>query len=441
MKQAWKEKALFISGLLVTTLTVGLLFYFFWSTLISMEAKTYGKELTLRLQKLVVGIDREFTKGMDRDLYQALHQKPLSRLQLQTNPKILALQEGLTQNVHNGEEAMALFTDCPETDKSICYEQFYSPNRSKIKVVRQGYDPKSRPWYIATRAHTDWVVLHFMLRSRSRESGYPTSWGIGIARRYFGGPAEEHAFWKSREDREHFAQDLQDEKGIWFLLTFAGETPEGENPFLKMLYPGEKHPFQNFDTSFRTIRFPQDLLQGRKEPVLQCASINNWRGWWYEANVSCHFNGEPIQYTFSKRYDHPVIFILLIGMALAVLYVSFLFFRFVYRQNRTLEESKRQKRIEELVFNLKAFPRIEDHDLLPLSKKAYEAFVKEKYGSFPQMAAERGLDLNHLYRVHRKFKEEEYIVYKYDTIREMIGAYNPEECLSTIGKLLWKNPK
>jgi len=98
--------------------------------------------------------------------------------------------------------------------------------------------------------------------------------------------------------------------------------------------------------------------------------------------------------------------------------------------------SQKMKRYEELIKSLGQFPKIEDHDLLPLSKFAYIEFVKEKYSGFPQMAEARGLDLNNIYRVNRKFKNSSFIVFKFDTIKEIIGIYEKDSQEETIKKLL-----
>lgn len=90
----------------------------------------------------------------------------------------------------------------------------------------------------------------------------------------------------------------------------------------------------------------------------------------------------------------------------------------------------------DLVVNLSQFPRTENHDLLALDKTKFIEFIKTKYGGFPQMAEERGLDLNNIYRVNRKFKNMPFIVFKYETIMEIIGTYDKSEVQHQTGELL-----
>lgn len=82
------------------------------------------------------------------------------------------------------------------------------------------------------------------------------------------------------------------------------------------------------------------------------------------------------------------------------------------------------------------FPRIERADLLALKKSSYIEFIKTKYGGFPQMARERGLDLNNIYRVNRRFKGAPFVVFQYDTIQEIVGIYDKNESDRAIGGLL-----
>lgn len=89
-----------------------------------------------------------------------------------------------------------------------------------------------------------------------------------------------------------------------------------------------------------------------------------------------------------------------------------------------------------LIEKIKRFPRIEPPDLLALDKALYINFVKGKYGGFPQMAKERNLDLNNIYRVNRRFKRSPFVVFQYDTVKEIIGSYDPKQSESCIKNLL-----
>ncbi|MBI2341090.1 MAG: hypothetical protein HYU99_12105, partial [Deltaproteobacteria bacterium] len=92
--------------------------------------------------------------------------------------------------------------------------------------------------------------------------------------------------------------------------------------------------------------------------------------------------------------------------------------------------------LNQLIKSVEQFPRLEPSALLPLNKASYIEFIKKKYGSFPQMAEERGLDLNNIYRVNRRFKGAPFVVFQYDTIQEIVGIYNKAESDRIIGELL-----
>lgn len=97
---------------------------------------------------------------------------------------------------------------------------------------------------------------------------------------------------------------------------------------------------------------------------------------------------------------------------------------------------KTNKRIAELIEKQRDFPKINEHDLLALNKELYIRWVKEKYGGFPQLAKERRLDLNNIYRVNRRFKNKPFVVFKFETIREILGCYDTMELESTLRQLL-----
>lgn len=94
------------------------------------------------------------------------------------------------------------------------------------------------------------------------------------------------------------------------------------------------------------------------------------------------------------------------------------------------------KKYNELIMNLKRYPRVEAHDLLPLNKTKFIEFIKETYGGFPQMADARGLDLNNIYRVNRRFKHLPVIVFKNETIQEIVGERDVDRQRTIVTGLL-----
>lgn len=89
-------------------------------------------------------------------------------------------------------------------------------------------------------------------------------------------------------------------------------------------------------------------------------------------------------------------------------------------------QTQQSSLFQELTENLRQFPNIAPHALLGLEKASYIEYVLKTYGGFPAMAEERSLDLNHIYRVNRKFKQVPFIVFRFDTIQEIIGIYEAE---------------
>lgn len=105
-------------------------------------------------------------------------------------------------------------------------------------------------------------------------------------------------------------------------------------------------------------------------------------------------------------------------------------------QFKASSESKANKRYLELINNFERFSRLELHEVLGLSKPKYFEFIKKTYGGFPEMAKARFLDLNNIYRVNRRFKNSEIIVFQFETILEIIGAKNAEDAHKTLRPLL-----
>ncbi len=440
----FKEKGLLWFGMLFAFALVLIIVSLSWSRLVHWEASHYGKELVERLRTVISEIDHDVDFSFTPTLYNYLHQQPLAKLHLNKNTEVTQFVNRIVNRISNWHGVVSMFTDCPETNKALCYERFALKTAIYKPIIREGYDPKSRPWYIATRSHTDWIVLNFMIRSSSRESGYPTTWGIGIVKHILADSSEEIELTKRASHKEIFATQLKNEHGIWLLLNFAtsnleyikGEKTVPDFPFLNMLYAGKTHPFQEFDVYFRAIRFSPAMLAQTKPLKTTCDVIKKFKGLSYQADVVCQASGEPIHFLFTKKYDHPTHFIILGCFGLILLYGFYYFLCFVYQQNKTIEKNRQKQKLKKWLENIHQFPKIDNHVLLPLSKSAYTEFVKETYGGFPQMARAKGFDLNHIYRVNRKFKHAQFIVFKYDTIKEMVGSYSTDESNEQIRKLL-----
>ncbi len=106
------------------------------------------------------------------------------------------------------------------------------------------------------------------------------------------------------------------------------------------------------------------------------------------------------------------------------------------KQDLQKDQEHIKKRYLTIWHNIQKFPRVEPTDLLALDKSLYLNFIKSKYGGFPQMAKERALNLNNIYRVNRRFRRSALVVFQCNTIQEIIGTLNREENEATLKKLL-----
>jgi CheY-like chemotaxis protein len=110
--------------------------------------------------------------------------------------------------------------------------------------------------------------------------------------------------------------------------------------------------------------------------------------------------------------------------------------KIIYDQIRKRPTPYTDEKFRELVENHRLFPRVGDGALLALNKVRYFTFIKEKYSGFPQMARERGLDLNNIYRANRRFKQSEFVVFQNATVREIVGIADERESAAIIQKLI-----
>ena len=433
----WKEKGLLWFGMAFSITLVVSLSFLTLDFLVKREATQYGNLFLNQLRRVVSEVNQTVTHWLTPEQYAKLHRKPISHLQIWKTSEAQTMVEEVAESLRNPDGVFGFYTNCFLANEAECYDDLLF--NGKNIVFRDNYKPRDRPWYAVSRGNSDWVVLSYLI-SKQAISGYPTAWALGFVRRF---PVSMNESSPKKDQQER-------EDGIWVITSSPNPTAVSYDTekirsmsVLNMLLGETPTSFKNFDLSLKTLHFPVETLNPNFPLNPNCNSIISFKGFAYSANVQCWLNQEPVQFLFTKYYDHPIREILVLVVGLLLLVGVWRFFYKIVSQGEEIEHLRSQERIKLLQQKSHDFPRVESHDLLPISKEAYFEFVKEKYGGFPQMAKERGLDLNHIYRVNRKFKNEEYIVYKYDTIREIIGLNDIEACNKVVKGMLYffKNSK
>lgn len=344
------RRRLLVLGM-ATTILLGLfLVYAIWKGLLYREAIHYAKEFSIQIKETVKAADMATAKVFEPHFYRKLHKKPLSQMnQLTTQPPLSALYQKIKELFYDPEAYLAVFTDCNAENYAFCYRDndMDSPNPQYPLV---GYDPKSRPWYLATRTHTDWVLLNFMLHGHSLISPYPPTYGVALAKHILQGE-KEMTLQRLAQDPKRLAQYVKDEDGIWLVFGFTATKamPRKENAsisddiFLKLVTQDQTENFSSFEVSFENLRFSKRVLGGTAPFDVVCSATSKFLSVFsYLATVPCKINGEPILFLFSKSYDHPANLMGLGFALLCLLYVAYRFFNYV----EVLQEQNFQKTID-----------------------------------------------------------------------------------------------
>lgn len=319
--------------MVLALLLVATAFYFVWKGFVSLEAKQYGESFITNLKESLAQIDAAVNATFTPAYYTKLHGQKLSEINIEEEDHLKKLIERLKKITHLDQVYLALFTDCNPDHNASCYtDNDYSTASYAANV---GYDPKSRPWYLATRSHTNWTVMKFMLRGSTRLSDYPATWGIAIVRHLLASPEEEQELRKIVADKETFKSYMKGEKGIWLSLGFVTSRPESQHSFLHMVMPDKVSRFTDVDAFLQTIRFPDSVLTGESPLNISCHAITKLLGLSYQATVPCHVNGERIQFFFTKRYDNPSHLVILGVFSLLVLFGFYRFFSYVTELEKT----------------------------------------------------------------------------------------------------------
>ncbi|MDO8493837.1 MAG: hypothetical protein Q7S68_00670 [Deltaproteobacteria bacterium] len=333
----FKQMGILWTGMALALVVTSVAAYLVWTHLINREAIHYGSDLSRRLRNVVIQIDKETKSTFTPELFKELHHKTLGQIPLVKVEPIREYVKKLSNIVRNPEGGVSFYTDCPNPDKAECYDDFLFGVENKI--YRKGYNPESRPWYIGAKTHTDWIVLDYVT-TKKKISGYPNAWSIAVVKRLV-----------QENDREG--------EGIWIAVTTSNYSQiDPTSPFpstyiLNMLFAGQKPPFDQFDLYFRALRFPNASLDSTpfSNP---CGAITELHGLTYTANTQCQIEEQPIQFFFTKHYDHPWHLWLLLATALLLLYGAYVFFHFVNRlQRQNIEQNITNAIGAKLVHDLK----------------------------------------------------------------------------------------
>ena len=326
------RRKILILGMTVGVLIGVFLVYVVWKGLITRESIDYAKKFSLQIKERVVAVDNASTEGFSPELYQWLHKKPLSEMpQLTRTPALTEILQKVRNVFDDPKIEMSLFTDCNTKTYARCYHD------SDMDVIRPefpnptvGYDPKSRPYYLATRTHTDWVLLNFMLRGQSRTSDYPPTYGSVLVKHILKNSAEEKELALLAKDREKLSHYMQNEMGIWLSFWSSDAATFPNASLLRSVAKGKMDAFQSFDIFYQNLRFPKKVLTGEGPLQVVCDATSALLGpFSYKATVPCHINGEPIQFIFSKTYDHPAHLLALMLGFFSLLAIAFWFFNYV----------------------------------------------------------------------------------------------------------------
>lgn len=384
-----------------------------WNFLAQYEATRTGQELLYNLRHVVSQMDHAAKEWITPNRYQKINAHVLSQLNIWGSPEAQKFIREIHQLIPDPEGIISIYTNCPQNNKADCYDDILF--KGKVPVYRNNYNPRDRPWYNVTRLHNDWVVTSFMT-TKQAISGFPTAWALGF-------------------DKHFNESPTQNDEGIWLAIGL----PHPTQSILDVLYEKKAPSLKNFDFSLKTLTFPKASLEPSSPFPTTCTSITSLAGFGYEANVQCWLNKEPIQFSFQAGYKDPVYLIVAAILSLLILFGAYRFLSTLSRLKKQEARSRQNRRYEELLAKVQKFPNLDPHDLIPLDKEAYETFVKDKYGSFPKMASKTGLDLNNLYRVSRRAKNDPFVVFQYETVLEIVGSYNPQEREGIIQKLLFSS--
>jgi len=324
----FEEKRFTLIGMSLAVVLGLIITFFSLKALLKTEADRYGKDFIENLFVLSGKLDQALTSTITKEVYDNLHQKKLKEVRLTVGDHIQSLQSQAREILGTQDLLTAIFSDCPHDGKqSVCYIEA-DPVRVKVKApLSSDYSPKSRPWYLATRSHTDWVLIQFMVNRSTLLSGYPPTWGTVFVKHFIYSNEEEENWKIKATNKDYLIKSKELDNGIWFSMAMFEKNYFGPNSiFLKTK---DRSKFTKFDFKLKTLRFPKKLSHNMGLIDVDCQASTEIISWQYKAVVPCEVNGESVRISFVKYYDHNWHLFAISFLFLVFLLFNYLLLRYV----------------------------------------------------------------------------------------------------------------
>ncbi|OVE81737.1 hypothetical protein BVY03_02815 [bacterium K02(2017)] len=323
----FRRRKITLVGMLFSIVLIGVLSHMAWKQLLGQEGKFYAEHFIKGLINKVDQIEVLLTEDLTPDFRQQLFGKPLAELNLENEPIINNLRIKIKQLIGIDHAFIGFYTNCNKTHPQTCYIDFDSTGRDV-----SNYQPHSRPWYLATQSHTDWVLLNFMRLRATRRAGYPPQWGWVLSKKIY--------------------QDKTQKSGLWFNIFIPiNSNIRSENNFnefhksiFNLAIENKSHVFDYFELNIRNIRLYDELIMSKNnlnENKLICHENNEYEFFnsYYRAYISCRYDREVWHINYSKIYDSKIHGGLIIIAGLFLLFLAFRFFSYIQlMQNRSVQD-------------------------------------------------------------------------------------------------------
>lgn len=299
---------LVVFGTLFSLCLAVILGHLLWKELIGKEAINYGELFVRKLHLSVKEVDKTLFKTVVAPYEQGKDLKKLMK----------DWEKSLKPILKTNKFFVGFYKSCSADQVNKCYFDT-DPTGRDIR----NYTPKSRPWYLASRSHNDWVFIHLMRLRATRRVGYPPQMGYSLSRqmKINGESIIFNIFFTEKIFAQRSSEELK-------------------QPILNLANPKYKNHFLEIDSVTSHLRF-----KTQQENIdVQCYKATKYGEYYinYLANVYCVTNSENIQFFIHKKYDHLFHFVILIFILL--LMVTIMCFWFVKISN--MQKQAIQDRIE-----------------------------------------------------------------------------------------------
>ncbi|MBF0103761.1 MAG: hypothetical protein HQM16_00410 [Deltaproteobacteria bacterium] len=315
------KQRILLFALLFSMTLAGVLGHLIWKDLLGRENKGYAVKMIRGMYALVNNVDQVVHRHITPELYKDILHQPLSKTSFKDSQVFNNLRKELKKidGLHNFY--IGFYTDCSDEEPGSCYFDDYPGGQ----VVRR-YEPESRPWYLATHSHTDWVLINFMRLKETLSTDYPPKWGWVLSK-------------KIVYDEQDDPADSPRDKGLWINLYIPFEQKENlEQDFneyhgsiLELALSKDYPYFFFFELFFKTVLFPKKAISDPGSLTILCHQNNEYELFssLYRSFVSCQVNKETIHFNFSKKYDHSWHRLFLVFIGLVFVFVTYFFFRYI----------------------------------------------------------------------------------------------------------------